>query len=85
MKPRRTVVSLIAAAALSASIAGPTLAAAPTFAGSITCTHDGESGEDMGYFTQITKKEIASYRKLWINSWGFCERGSVDTSALVKN
>ena len=56
MQPRKTVVSLIAAVALSASIAGPALAAAPTFSGSITCTHNGEAGEDMGYFTQITKK-----------------------------
>lgn len=79
MTPRKTVASLLAALALSASIAGPTLAAAPTFYGPVTCSHLGES-EDMGIQT-LTKKDMATFRRFWVDA-GFCERGTVDFSAM---
>lgn len=81
MTPKRTVISLIAAVTLSASIAGPALAAAPQFYGPVTCISDGEL-EDMGVRT-LTKKDMSWFKRFWVAS-DFCEKGSVDFSAMEK-
>ena len=82
MTLKKNVVSLIAALALSASIAGPTLAAAPTFTGPVTCIRFGVS-VDMGIRT-LTKKDMAAFRKFWVDA-GFCDRGTIDFSAMVQD
>jgi hypothetical protein len=56
----RTIVSVVAATVLSAAIAGPALAAAPTFSGTLLCT-DSFSGEQrvLNPLDHATKKDIA--------------------------
>jgi len=81
MTTKKTAASLIAALALSASIAGPALAGAPVFEGPVTCISYGEP-EDMGIRT-FTKKDMSAYKRFWVGA-DFCDKGSVDFSAMVQ-
>ena len=82
---RRMFLTSFATAVLSVTIAIPTLAAAPTFSGLLTCL-DAVTGEvrDLNTLNGATKHDIAVQRKFWAES-GFCEKGSFDTSGLTQD
>ena len=85
MNFRRTIASVIATIALIAAIAGPALAVAPTFSGTVRCidSRDG-SIRDLNTRDDWTKRDIAASRRFWGSS-GFCEKNSFYSSDLVKN
>ena len=86
MAKKRSIVLSIAGAALSAVIAVPAFAAAPTYSGVATCisTVNGDV-VDIDIFSGATKQEIAARRKFRTVESGFCENGSYDTSALTQD
>ena len=63
MKTRRTIVTVVAAAALSAAIIGPVSAGPPEFYGVITCDSYGNEDNPMSREGWWTKKSIAAYRR----------------------
>ena len=83
---RRTLISTLAAAALSVAIAGPALGGAPTFSGTIWCAQDGEP-VDMGPNPPAagwTRKQINEYYRFYL-SVGQCDKGSLDLSNMTKD
>ena len=87
---RTTILSTLAAMALSAAIAGPAIAAAPTYSGGpIYCTLDGVQW-DMGFpfgdpdQTSWTRKEINETYRYWVSA-GQCDPGTLDLSAFTKD
>jgi hypothetical protein len=84
---RRTLVSTLAAAALSAAIAGPALAGAPTYSGTILCAHDGEAvdmGPNVPGAIGWTRKQVNEYFRTWTTN-GWCDPGSLDLSRMTKD
>ena len=85
MRSRTAFLSAVASIALSVAIAGPAVADPPTYSGPITCTQAGAPW-DMGVYEQISKKEIAQFKRYWTSrNVAFCDKASVDTSGLVKD
>ena len=87
---RRTLISTLAAAALSVAIAGPALAGPPTYSGGpIVCSLDGEL-RDMGFpfgwpdRTSWTRKEINDTYRFWVSA-DQCDPGTLDMSAFTQD
>lgn len=85
MRPSRTIISVVAAIAMGAAIAGPVAGAAPTYSGVLTCSRasDGQV-EELNSLEGATRQDIIAWRKFWTSS-GYCANGSFDTSALTKD
>jgi len=85
MKPIRTCISVVAAIAMCAAIAGPVAGAAPTYSGPLSCTRasDGQD-EDLNTLEGASRQDITAWRKFWTSN-GYCANGSFDTSALTKD
>lgn len=62
-KTRKTLAAVVAAAALSAVIAGPVSAAPPTLYGFVTCDAYGQQDREMSIESYWTKKAIAEFKR----------------------
>jgi hypothetical protein len=81
MNLRKTIVSVVAAVALSAAIAGPVVAGPPTYTGSIQCL-SGEIEMEFEHRTDWTKKMIAAAKKT--SGVQDCDKGSI-VLVMTKN
>ena len=76
MKTRKTLAAALAAAALSAMIAGPASAAPPSQYGVITCSALGDPEREMSDAADWTKKAIAAHKRN-DPAMGDCDHGSI--------
>ena len=83
MKIKKTIVTVVAAVALSAAIAGPVAAGPPEVNGVITCDSHGNEDNPMSSERSWTKKAIAYYKRTE-SAMDACAKGSIGFKTIAQ-